>query len=100
MKDIYGHKLPIIEDNIMGYFDNAIVQINKAQKDLAADNAAAAKAEYGRGLAMISVPLSSLMRLLDAGDYLQVIVGPVYVQDKADWREAAGVIRNFISDQS
>ena len=115
MKDIYGHEIPIIEDEIMKHFDitmqcfdtkmrsefgDTAAILEELHKDLAADNAAAAQAEYGRGLTMVSVPLSSLVDLLGAGDYLHVRVGPIYVQAKDNWNEKAHVIRNFINDQS
>ena len=63
MIDFFGN--PIIEEEIMQHFDMAMqcfdtkirggfgntpAILQEAQKDLAADNAAAAKAEYGRGL--------------------------------------------------
>ena len=86
MKDIYGHHLPIIEEEIMrrfditmqcfdtkihGEFGDTAAILEEAQKDLAADNATAAKAEYGR---RPDIPFVTLENLRKARDRLHTLV--------------------------
>ena len=79
MKDIYGHEIPVIEEEIMKHFDTIIRSefgdtaaiLEEAHEDLAADNAAAAKAEYGRGP---DIPFVTLENLRKARDRLHTLV--------------------------
>ena len=66
-------------------------------KDIAADNAAADKAAYGRE-AMVSVPLLELVYLLGAGDHMHAFAEDDYAKDA--WLSKAEIIRNFINEQS
>lgn len=60
MKDICGHEIPVIEDEIMAHFDsqirgdfgNTAKILREAHEDLSAENAAAAAEDYGRGVSL------------------------------------------------
>ena len=81
---------------IRGGFGNTPKILEEAHKDLAADNAAAAKAEYGRGITMVSVPLLALDRLLGAGDHLYALANGESA--KTTWMIQAGAIRMLINE--
>ena len=51
----------------------------------------------GRGLTMVNVPLSSLVRLLDAGDHLHALADNESA--KTTWMIQAGAIRILINEQ-
>ena len=104
MIDFFGN--PIIEEEIMQHFDTRIrggfgntpAILEAAHADLAADNAAAAKAEYGRGP---DIPLVTLESLVIARDYLHTLVenndySKTTLVDsvKAAYGRANSVIRN------
>lgn len=84
-RDMYGDLIPTIDEETMNHFDllikgdfgNTPAILEAAHEDLAADNAAAAAAEYGRGSEREEALKKQIGLLIFEGDMMARFVSDI-----------------------